>query len=137
MAQEMVATFDGPLNSFSINLSLQNASNADIREFGISARTAKFPILFDTFGSFSGPVTLVGVDGVDTEVVTARFANFSPDKSVKFSGIDPDFQGDVSSGVRVGDFIGSRLLVLFADGTTGFGEFQPTNDGKLRAVATK
>ncbi len=137
MAQELVATFDGPLDSFSINLNLQNASSTDVREIGVSARTAKFPILFDTFGAYSGPATLVGTDGIDTEVVTARFANFSPDKAVKFSGIDPDFQGDVSSGVRVGDLIGSRLLVLFADGTTGFGEFQPTNDGKLRAVATK
>jgi len=137
MAQELVATFDGPLNSFSINLSLQNASTGDVREVGISTRTAKFPILFDTFGSYSGPATLVGTDGVDTEVVTARFANFAPDKTVKFAGLDPDFQGDVSSGVRVGDLAGTRLLVLFADGSTGFGEFEPTNDGKLRAVATK
>jgi len=137
MAQELVATFDGPLDSFSINLSLQNASSGEVREVGVSTRTAKFPILFDTFGSYSGPATLVGTDGVDTEVVTARFANFSPDKAVKFVGMDPDFQGDVSSGVRVGDFAGSRMVVLFADGSTGFGEFQPTNDGKLRAVATK
>ena len=137
MAQELVATFDGPLDSFSINLSLQNASSGEVREVGVSTRTAKFPILFDTFGSYSGPATLVGTDGVDAEVVTARFANFSPDKAVKFVGMDPDFQGDVSSGVRVGDFAGSRMVVLFADGSTGFGEFQPTNDGKLRAVATK
>ena len=137
MAQELVATFDGPLDSFSINLNLQNASSGEVREVGVSTRTAKFPILFDTFGSYSGPATLVGTDGVDTEVVTARFANFSPDEAVKFVGMDPDFQGDVSSGVRVGDFAGSRMVVLFADGSTGFGEFQPTNDGKLRAVATK
>ena len=136
MAQELVATFDGPLDSFSINLHLQNASNSDVREFGISTRTAKFPVLFDTFGGYSGPATLVATDGVDTEVVTARFANFAPDKAVKFAGIDPDFQGDVSSGVRVGDFIGTRILVLFSNGATAFGEFEPTNDGKLRAVAT-
>ena len=137
MAQELVATFEGPLDSFSINLNLQNASSGEVREVGVSTRTAKFPILFDTFGSYSGPATLVGTDGVDTEVVTARFANFSPDKAVKFVGMDPDFQGDVSSGVRVGDFAGSRMVVLFADGSTGFGEFPPTNDGKLRAAATK
>lgn len=137
MAQELVATFSGPLNSFSINLTLQNASSTDVREVGISTRTAKFPIIFDSFGGFSGPAVLLGTDGVDTEVVTARFSNFSPNDTVVFSGIDPDFQGDVSSGVRVGDFQGSRLLVLFADGSTAFGEFEATNAGTMRAVATQ
>ena len=43
MAEEVVATFTGPLDSFSINLSVENASNADVRSFAISSLTAKFP----------------------------------------------------------------------------------------------
>jgi hypothetical protein len=41
MAEEVVATFSGPLDSFSINIAIDNASNSDVREFGISGRTAR------------------------------------------------------------------------------------------------
>lgn len=137
MADEVVATFSGPLNSYSINLSITNAANTDVRTFGISGRTAKFPITFDSMGSFSGRANLVSTAGIDTEVVLARFSNFGPGEMVTFSGVDPDFTGDSSSGVRVLDMSGSRAMVSFADGTTGFGEFEPTEDGTLRAVITR
>ena len=51
MAEEAVATFIGPLNSFSINLRIENATQTEIRAFGISGRTAKFPITWETFVS--------------------------------------------------------------------------------------
>lgn len=137
MAEEVVATFSGPLNSFSINLSVENATQSDIRAFGISSRTAKFPMVWDSFGAFSGPATLTSTNGLDTEVVLARFANFGPGDTVAFNGIDPDFTGDASSGVRVLDMSGSRAVVLFADGRSGFGEFQATDTGTVRAVITK
>ena len=137
MAEEVVATFSGPLSSFSINLTLENATRSDVRAFGISSRTAKFPATWDNFGAFSGPATVMSMAGLETEVVLVRFGNFGPGETVTFSGIDPDFTGDTSSGVRILDMSGSRAVVLFADGSTGFGEFQATDDGTLQAIITK
>jgi hypothetical protein len=137
MAEEVVATFSGPLDSFSVNLTLDNASASDVRAFGVSGRTAKFPVTWDTFGTYAGRPTLISTTGEDTEVVMVKFANFSPGLSVTFSGLDPDFTGDASSGVRILDLEGSRAIVFFADGTTGFGVFEPTDDATLRAVITK
>lgn len=137
MAEEVVATFPGPLNSFSINLVIENGSNSEVRTFGISGRTAKFPITWDSFGAFSGPATLVSTEGIDTEVVSQRFSNFGPNETVNFNGIDPDFTNDISAGVRVLDMAGSRAVVVFADGATGFGEFEADDDGTLKAVINK
>jgi hypothetical protein len=137
MAEEVVAIFSGPLNSFSINLTLENASQSVIRAFGISGRTAKFPITWDSFGAFSGPAAVTSTVGIDTEVIFMRFSNFDPGDTVKFNGIDPDFTGDVSSGVRVLDISGARAVVIFGDGSTGFSEFKATDKGTLQAVITK
>jgi hypothetical protein len=137
MAEEVVATFSGPLSSFSINLTLENASKSAVRSFGISGRTAKFPVTWDTFGAFSGPATVMSTVGLDTEVVYVRFSNFDPGETLKFNGIDPDFTGDASSGVRVLDMSGARTVVQFADGTSAFGEFKATDKGTLQAVMTK
>ncbi len=137
MAQEVVATFSGPLNSFNINLTVENATNSDIRELGISGQTSKFPVTWDSFGSFSGPANLISTTGLDTEVVLLSFANFSGGAAVTLSGIDPDFTGDISSGVRVLDISGARAVALFADGTSAFGEFIVTDNDTLQAVLTK
>ncbi len=137
MAEEVVAIFSGPLNSYSINLTLENASKSVVRAFGISGRTAKFPVTWDSFGTFSGPAAVTSMVGVDTEVVFLRFSNFDPGDTLKFSGIDPDFTGNISSGVRVLDMSGTRAVVLFADGKTGFGEFKATDKGILQAIITK
>lgn len=137
MAEEVVATFPGPLDSFSINLTIDNASNSDVREFGVSGRTAKFPVTWDSFGVLTGPATVTSTDGEDTEVVIVHFSNFAPGVQAQFNGIDPDFTGASSSGVRVLDMEGSRAFVLFSDGASGFGEFESTDDGTLRAVITK
>ena len=137
MAEEVVATFSGPLDSFSINLTIDNASNSELREFGISGRTAKFPITWDSFGVLTGPAVVTTTDGEDTEVVIVHLANFVPGVQAQFNGIDPDFTGDSSSGVRVLDMEGSRAFALFSDGDSGFGEFEATDDGTLRAVITK
>ena len=138
MAEEVVATFDGPLDSFSITLSITNSSTLSVRTFGISGRTAKFPVTWDSFGTYSGaPVVHTGNTGLDTEVVLAHFTGFDNGKTVKFTGIDPDFTGDVSSGIRILDLTGCRATVFFSDGTTGFGEFEATENNKLRAVLTR
>jgi len=137
MANQLRASFAAPLDSFSINLTLENQTKCDIVGFGISGRTSKFPITWDSFGVFGGPANVVSTVGVDTEVVFLRFQNFGPGDSVTFSGIDPDFTGDVSSGVRVGDIAGGRIVVLFSDGTTGFGEFVEGGGGILVAEAAK
>jgi hypothetical protein len=137
MAEEVVATFSGPLNSFSINLRIDNASQSQVRSFGISGRTAKFPVTWDSFGAFAGPATILSTVGLDTEVVMVRFSGFDAGEQVSFSGIDPDFTGDASAGVRVLDMAGSRAVVQFSDGTTGFGEFEATDGGTLRAVISK
>lgn len=137
MADEVVASFAGPLSSFGFNLSVTNSTPTEVRAFGISARTARFPVVFDSMGTFSGPATLVGVSGVDTEVVMVRLSGFTTGELVRFNGMDPDFTGDTSSGVRVFDLEGARFIVLFADGTTSFGEFHVKQDGTLKAVATK
>ena len=88
-------------------------------------------------GVLGGPVTATATDGEDTEVVMVHLSNFGPGVQASFTGIDPDFTGDSSSGVRVLDMEGSRAFVLFSDGTSGFGEFEPTDNGTLRAVITK
>lgn len=75
--------------------------------------------------------------GTDTEVVFLRLSNFDPGDTLNFNGIDPDFTGDNSSGVRVPDISGARAVELSADGSTGFGEFEPTDEGTLQAVITK
>ncbi|MFE3323528.1 hypothetical protein [Streptomyces sp. NPDC059176] len=137
MAEEVVATFAGPLNSFSINLTLSNASGSDVRSVGISGRTAKFPVTWDSMGTFAGPATLSSTVGVDTEVVIANFTGFSPGEQVTFSGVDPDFTGSPSAGVRVLDLVGARAYAQFADGTTAFGEFEATTAGTIRAVMSK
>ena len=66
-----------------------------------------------------------------------RLSNFVPGDTLNFNGIDPDFTGDNSSGVRVPDISGARAVELSADGSTGFGEFEPTDEGTLQAVITK
>ncbi|MEE9454530.1 MAG: hypothetical protein V3V13_09140 [Paracoccaceae bacterium] len=137
MAQELTATFSGPLDSFSINLALNNATRSDIRAFGISSRTAKFPIIWDSFGTASGPATVTSLNGVDTEVLMARLSNFGPGETLTFTGIDPDFTGDSSSGVRVLDMQGAHAIAIFSDGTTGFGVFDVDDNGTLTAVMTK
>lgn len=137
MAEEVVATFAGPLNSFSINLTISNASGSEVQSVGISGRTAKFPVTWDSMGSFAGPATLSSTVGVDTEVVIANFTGFSPGEQVTFSGVDPDFTGATSAGVRVLDLVGGRAFVQFADGTTAFGDFEVTSAGTVRAVMTK
>jgi hypothetical protein len=138
MAEEVVATFEGPLDSFSITLSINNSSTLAVRTVGISGRTAKFPVTWDSFGTFSGaPVIHAGTTGLDTEVVLLRFTGFDNGKTVKFTGVDPDFTGDTSSGIRVLDLVGSRATAFFADGTTGFGEFEVTDKNTVRAVITR
>lgn len=137
MAQEVVATFSGPLDSFSINLTVENATRTQVRAFGISARTAKFPITWDSCGVAAGPAVITSTVGLDTEVVMMRFSNFNAGATMSFNGIDPDFTGDISSGVRVLDMLGTRVVVIFGDGTTGFGEFEVDDNGTLRAIITK
>ncbi|MFI9080026.1 hypothetical protein ACIGW8_26750 [Streptomyces sioyaensis] len=137
MAEEVVATFAGPLNSFAINLTLNNASSSVVQSVGISGRTAKFPVTWDSMGTFAGPATLTSTVGVDTEVVIANFSGFGPGEQVSFSGIDPDFTGAPSAGVRVLDMAGARAFAQFADGTTAFGEFEATTAGALRAILSK
>ncbi len=134
MANEVVATFPKPLDSFSINLRIENNTTTTVRAFGLSGRTAKFPITWDSTGSFSGSATITGITGLDTEVVFIRFSGFGQGETVSFSGIDPDFTGDVSSGVRVIDIVGSRSIVLFGDGSTGFGEYEVNGNGDLVAI---
>ncbi|WP_149181995.1 hypothetical protein [Streptomyces sp. TRM49041] len=137
MAQEVVATFAGPLGSFSVNLTINNGSSAQVQSVGISGRTAKFPVTWDSMGSFAGPATLTSTVGVNTEVVIANFSGFAPGEQVSFTGIDPDFTGAPSAGVRVLDLAGARAYALFSDGTTAFGEFEATTAGTLRAVMAK
>lgn len=144
MAEEVVATFDGPLDSFGINLTIENATAASqVREFGISGRTAKFPVTWESFGVYSvvsGSVMLTDIIGLNTEVLLAKFSatdGFDPGNAVRFTGIDPDFTGDPVSGVRVLDMAGARAMVIFHDLSSAFGEFEPTDDGRLRAVLTK
>ncbi len=136
MAQEVVATFPGPLSSFSINLQLDNSTKSFIRAVGISSQTAKFPAIWDSFGSPSGPVSVISTNGLDTQVVFLRFSGFAPGEKINFNGIDPDFVGDSSSGVHVGDLAGTRIVVVLPDLTARFGEFEATDSGELRAVVT-
>jgi len=135
MAHDVIASFGGPLSGFAIELSVVNTSGIEVKAFGISGRTARFPITFDSMGMFSGPATLTGVSGVNTEVIIAHLNGFTPDETVRFEGIDPDFTGDNSSGVRVFDLEGCRFLVIYADGSNGSGEFAIDDEGTLRAVA--
>lgn len=150
MADEVVATFSGPLNSVvgsapgGSTLTVRNATNENIREFGISGRTAKFPIRWDVFPEPRGSaVGTVAITGVNTEVVMVTFPDFNPGETVEFKDpatsveIDADLARDPISNVKVLDLEGARAVAVLASGATAFGEFEATANGTLRAVLTK
>jgi hypothetical protein len=90
MAEEVVATFSGPLSAVvgpppvaGSELTVHNATSHNIKEFGISGRTAKFPVTWDEFPKPSGgPVGDVTIVGENTEVVMVRFQHFNPTETV-------------------------------------------------------
>ncbi len=110
-AESVTATFPGPLDSFSINLTIVNGSSESIVSFVLDGQRETDAITWDSMGSFSGPATLEMLNGEDTEVVVAIFSGFDPGEAVSFTGIDPDFTGDPSSGVTIGDIAGLRSAV--------------------------
>ena len=120
---QILAGFPGPLDSYSINLMIINNTNQPIWLFTLNGRYAHHgPLIWDSMGTFAGPATLRHLKGVDTQSVMAVFSGFDPGETVTFTGIDPDFIGDPSSGVRVGEIAGS---LSFARGFgLGFARYQ-------------
>ena len=136
MAEEFILSFAGSGEDTARACKLYNGTNAVIRNVGISARTAKFPITWDYFEAMDGSATLLHTEGLDTEVIFFYFANFNAGEVVYFNAIDPDFSGDNNSWVQVGAIAGSRVIVVYEDGTSGFGELQ-IDKGTLQAVISK
>lgn len=144
MADLVVATF-APLNATvpAAQLRVQNDSGLtlDVDRFGISGRTAKFPVTWDGFAVAADPTqSVVSISGVGDEVVFVTLNNFDAGDFVTFT-VDADFTGDPNppspSVVRVLDISGARAMVVFSDNTTAFGVFEPAVDGSLRAVMLK
>ncbi|MBM3242384.1 hypothetical protein FJZ31_39495 [Candidatus Poribacteria bacterium] len=101
----------GPLDSYSINLTIVNNTEKPLRAFVLSGKRHPFePLIWDNIGAFSGPATLTSVTGEDTEVVVFKFSGFEPGESVSFSGMDPDFPSQPS--VMVGEIAGTISLVV-------------------------
>jgi hypothetical protein len=117
--ETVIATFPGPLDSYSIDLTILNNTSGELTSFTLDGQREVDPITWDDMGSFSGPATLEALEGVDTEVVVATFSGFESGEAIGFSGIDPDFTGDPSSGVTVGDLAGILSEVVT---TVGPGE---------------
>ncbi|WP_163835285.1 hypothetical protein [Spartinivicinus ruber] len=134
---EVIAKFPNALDSYAIDLQIENMSNFHIRSFGLSSLTARFPVTWDSVGSFNGPATLVKTTGLDTNVVFFKFSGFSNGETVKFKGMDPDFTGDISSGVHNIDIEGSTAIVQLSNGETLFGKFEVDHKGDLTAILTK
>ena len=63
MTEKVIASFPGYLLSTSVNLSIENATSWEIVGFGLSARTSKFPIVWDTVGYFSGGADVIKTEG--------------------------------------------------------------------------
>jgi hypothetical protein len=120
----ITATFPGPLSSFSINLTIANNTQSPLRKLVLTGRFIRpLAIIWDSMGSFSSAsgVTLNGCTGVDTDTVVCSFTGFEPGRSGTFSGIDPDYEGDPSAGITVGDLAGVRSIAVA--GGVGTGKF--------------
>src|SRR5437867_766741 len=62
----ITATFPGGAGSFAINLRLTNNTTASNVIFQIRGQNAvQCPLVWDTFGTYTGAATLVSVTGVD------------------------------------------------------------------------
>lgn len=130
---KVTAIFSKPMNSTANKITIVNKTNRDIRGFGLSGRVTKYPITWDSFGGASGPVTVTSTKGVDTNDVYIKFSGFDPGEKVSF-GLDADFTGDKSSGVRVRDLRGVRAIAQLDNGKFLFGEFKKDSHGNLSAV---
>jgi hypothetical protein len=135
---EVVATFQGTLNSTVSTLKIKNNSGSDVLRFGISGQECKFPVTWDAFVGFAplvGTATQVSINSVGTEVVMVGLNNFDDGDEVQYNGIDAGLTGDSSSTVLVLDLLGARAVAV-AGGKSLFGEFRVANNGSLQAVLT-
>jgi hypothetical protein len=152
MANEVVATFAAPLNrnlngsAFANSLTIANAANATLDSFGISGRTARFPVTWSRFDGFvanpGSAVALQNTVGVGSEVVHVTFAGFDPTESASFTQIDADFTNEPQppdSVVEVLDLEGARAVAILVGGASATGEFEVAivgGNAVLRAVLT-
>ena len=140
MANEFIASFEGPLDSFNPNFKLHNGSDQEIGTVAFSGKTAQFPITWDRIGEMKdsnvGDPTkpfLAGTRGEDEEIVYMYFYGFKPGETLYFSGGDLDFTGDPSSVVPVGAIEGTKVLILLANGYPYTGEFK-VDQRRMQAV---
>jgi hypothetical protein len=118
--------FPGPADSFAINLNIRNDTSRDISLIVVAGKRGsqcvnRGGIVWDSFGSFSGPASAT-VSGEDSTTVVIRLTGFSPGETISFSGIDPDCADDPSAGITVGGIAGS--LALAFGGGIGFDRFE-------------
>ncbi len=118
--------FPGPLNSYHVDLRIDNGSSFSIEMIVIDGSVVTpTPIIWDSFGTFGGPATLMALVGEDTPTVTATFVAFDPGESCSFDTLDPDFPNQPN--VAVVQLVGVACTV-FADGYSAEGEFAVEGD---------
>lgn len=129
-APNVNAYFDGPIDSFSINLTIENlaTSTVDIVSVLLDGSTANaFPILWDSPGFvINPPGATASFAGVDTQMLTINIADtpdgLNPGEALGLVGMDPD--GDPGpAGVSVGELAGVRMVFTFRGGGTLEGFF--------------
>ncbi len=113
--------FPGPLNSYHIDLYIANGSSFSVEMIVIDGSVV-MPnhIIWDSFGTFEGPATLMALVGEDTQTVTATFVGFDPGETCRFDTLHPDFPNQPN--VAVVQLAGVACTV-FADGCGAEGVF--------------
>ena len=113
--------FPGPLNSYHVDLYIANGSSFSVEMIVIDGSVV-MPnhIIWDSFGTFEGPATIMALVGEDTQTVTATFVGFDPGETCRFDTLDPDFPNQPN--VAVVQLAGVACTV-FADGCGAEGVF--------------
>lgn len=120
----VVGAFDGPDNSFSINVSVNNLGPQSITRLDFDGTTATSGVVvWDSFGSYSGTAIVGSTLGVDTSIVSVLFNSFGAGDLFRATGIDPDTVGDPSAGLTPTDLIGVTLRAYLSNNTVLSGAF--------------
>lgn len=115
--------FDGPPDTFSINLNLSNAGPASILSIVLDGSTGDdVPILWDFIGTPGGTASLGGTSGEGTQIATLTFLTFGAGDTFTLTGMDPD--GDPApASVEAQQLSGVTLTAVLSDNTTFVGSF--------------
>jgi len=120
----LVGSTSGPDSSYSINFDFGNTGPTSIQSLSIDGSTAAVgTVVWDSIGSIGGTANVSSSSGEDTSIMSFLFSSFGVGDTFSLGGIDPDLSGDASSGVTIGDLIGTTISAMFSDQSTVIGTF--------------